>query len=86
MPKLGGGEVVRKIKAHPRLMNIPIIMFTTSADEDLIAKAYCTGANSFIRKPSTYDRLKDIVSLISRYWCEIVLLPRKECDIQEGTA
>jgi len=80
MPRLNGTDVLKKIKADQRLMNIPIIMFTTSAEEDLIAKAYCIGANSFIRKPTTFDDLKNIVDLISRYWCEIVLLPKKECE------
>jgi two-component system, response regulator len=86
MPKLDGSQVLKKIKTNSRLMNIPIIMFTTSSEEDLIAKSYCTGVNSFIRKPFKYDELENIVDLISRYWCEIVLLPRKECDIQEETA
>jgi len=81
MPKMGGIEAVEKIKSNDRLKDIPIIVLTTSDDEDTIAKSYCSGVNSYIRKPMSFDQLEHIVTIIGKYWCEVVLLPGKRgCD------
>jgi CheY-like chemotaxis protein len=80
MPNLNGIEILKRIKQDSRLLNIPVIVFTTSDEQDAIVKSYCTGANSFIRKPTTFDSLVNIADIISRYWCEIVLLPGHQCE------
>jgi two-component system, response regulator len=77
MPKMGGLEAVEKIKSNDKLKDIPIIVLTTSDDEDTIAKSYCSGVNSYIRKPMSFSQLEHIVNIIGQYWCEVVLLPGK---------
>ena len=82
MPRMGGIEAVEKIKSNDKLKDIPIIVLTTSNDEDTIALSYCSGANSYIRKPMSFSQLEHIVNIIGQYWCEVVLLPGKRgCDI-----
>lgn len=81
MPRMNGAEALERIKKDMRHKDIPIIMFTTSSEEDNVAKAYCLGASSYIRKPNTYEELQHIINIVGQYWCEVVLLPNKDsCD------
>jgi len=75
MPKKDGREALREIKADPVLRAIPVIVLTTSQAEEDIIRSYCTGANSYITKPVTFEKLVEIVKFIGRYWFEIVALP-----------
>jgi two-component system, response regulator len=75
MPKKDGREALREIKADPALRAIPVIVLTTSHAEEDILRSYGTGANSYIAKPVTFEKLVEIVKLIGRYWFEIVELP-----------
>jgi CheY-like chemotaxis protein len=77
MPRMGGIEAVEKIKANDKLRDIPIIVLTTSDDEETIVKSYCSGVNSYIRKPMSFSELEHIVNIIGQYWCEVVSLPGK---------
>lgn len=75
MPKIDGLEVLAYIKADAGLKKIPVIIFTTSVAEQDIIKAYDLGVNSFICKPSGFDKLVEVVREISNYWFGTVTLP-----------
>jgi CheY-like chemotaxis protein len=75
MPKKDGREALAEIKADPTLQNIPIIILTTSKQEEDILRSYQLHANSYITKPVTFDALVRVVSALGRYWLEIVELP-----------
>ena len=60
MPRKDGREALREIKEHPELRRIPIIIMTTSQAEEDIYRSYDLGANSFITKPVTFERLVDL--------------------------
>ena len=75
MPKMNGTEALQKIKEDENSKNIPIIIFTTTDEQDVIARTYCAGASTFIRKPTTFERLSYTIGILSAYWCEIALLP-----------
>ena len=84
MPRMSGQETLERMKADPHLKDIPVIIFTTSDEEDIIAKAYCKGASTFIRKPFDFEKLRHIAKIVSAYWCEIASLPQKdECPKRE---
>ncbi len=75
MPRMDGREALRAIKADPILRTIPTVVLTTSnADEDVL-NCYSLGANSFITKPVTYDRLVEVMRALGAYWFDIVDLP-----------
>jgi len=75
MPRMDGREALRAIKADPALRTIPTIVLTTSnADEDVLA-CYSLGANSFITKPVTFDRLVEVMGALGAYWFNTVDLP-----------
>jgi CheY-like chemotaxis protein len=76
MPRKDGREALEEIKSDPDLRTIPIVVLTTSkADEDII-RSYGNGANSYITKPVTFDKLVEIMKVLGRYWFEIVDLPK----------
>ncbi len=85
MPTMGGLEALKRIKSDPRLVNIPVIIFTTSGNKDVILESYCKGANSFITKPDSFGVLVDIIDTVSKYWCNIVTLPDSLCPIEKQT-
>ena len=78
MPKKDGREALREIKADPELRQIPIVVLTTSKAEEDILRSYDSGASSFISKPVTFDGLVELMKGLSRYWFEMVDLPRQE--------
>ena len=55
LPKVDGLEVLERIKSDPELKPIPVVMLTTSEQEEEIARRYTTGANSYVTKPASFD-------------------------------
>ena len=76
MPKKDGREVLREIRSNPNLRNIPVVILTTSKDEEDIELCYQLGANSYIKKPLSFNRLVEIVKTLKQYWFDIVELPK----------
>lgn len=75
MPRMDGREALNKIKQHPHLRCIPLIVLSTSCSERDIIDSYKSGASSFITKPATYSGLISMADLLGSYWLELVKLP-----------
>jgi two-component system, response regulator len=75
MPRMDGRQALEQIKKDPNLRHIPVVMLTTSKMDEDILSSYGLGANSFITKPVTFDRLVEIVRTLGSYWFDIVELP-----------
>ena len=75
MPKKDGREALKEIKEDTELCKIPVIVFTTSRQEDDIELMYQMGSNSYITKPSSFDGLLSIAREIEVYWFRTVELP-----------
>jgi CheY-like chemotaxis protein len=75
MPRKDGREALKEIKENPELRNIPVVVLTTSGEEEDILRTYDLGANSFIRKPVEFDSLVSIVKTLGQYWFQVVELP-----------
>ena len=75
MPKKDGREALAEIKANESLRRIPVIVLTTSKDEEDVFRTYDLGVNSFITKPVTFGGLVEVMRTWTRYWLEIVELP-----------
>ena len=78
MPRKDGREALSEIKSNPELCRIPVIILTTSNAEEDIVRSYDLGANSFIAKPVTFQRLVEVLQMIGNYWFHIVQLPQEE--------
>ena len=79
MPKKDGREALKEIKADINLRRIPIVVLTTSDEEEDIYRTYDLGVNSFITKPVSFESLVEIMKMLKLYWFEIVELP-SECN------
>jgi CheY-like chemotaxis protein len=75
MPKKDGREALAEIKADDSLRQIPVVVLTTSSDEEDVVRSYDLGVNSFITKPVTFAALVNVMSAWTKYWFEIVELP-----------
>ena len=75
MPKLDGREALKIIKQDPSLCDIPVVVLSTSALDEDVARSYQMGVNSFITKPVTFSGLVEAMNVLGRYWLEIVELP-----------
>jgi CheY-like chemotaxis protein len=77
MPRKDGREALLEIKAHPELRKIPIVVLSTSNSEADISSAYSLGANSFIRKTVGLEQFADLITVLNKYWFEVVELPHQ---------
>ena len=75
LPKKDGIEVLKIIKDDDGLKNIPVIMLTTSKDENEIINSYNFGANSFISKPVVFSDFMNAIHELHLYWCITNTLP-----------
>jgi chemotaxis family two-component system response regulator Rcp1 len=77
LPKKDGREVLAEIKADERLLKIPVVVLTTSAAEEDIARAYSHHANCYITKPADLDQFLRVVHAIESFWLTLVKLPSR---------
>lgn len=75
MPRKDGRLALSEIRADPELRGIPVVVLTTSREEEDVLRSYDLGANSFITKPVTFEGLVDVVRELESYWFELVRIP-----------
>ena len=75
MPKKNGREALAEIKADATLRQIPVVVLTTSKDEEDIFASYDLGVSGFVTKPVTFAGLVEVMRTWTRYWFEVVELP-----------
>lgn len=80
MPKKDGREVLREVKVAAAFRQIPVVVFTTSREEEDIAQSYELGANSYITKPAQFDALVEVMTRLGEYWLNVVRLPGHGAD------
>jgi CheY-like chemotaxis protein len=68
MPKVDGIEVVRQVKADPALRAIPIVMLTSSSEEQDLVRSYDLGVNGYVVKPVEFHRFIDAVKGLGTFW------------------
>ena len=76
LPKIGGLEVLRRFKKQPKIKRVPIVVLTSSGQDNDITTAYEHGANSYIVKPVDFDKFVYVASEIELYWLGTTVLPR----------
>lgn len=77
MPKLDGIGTLQQIKSDPRINFIPVVMLTTSADQNEIKTCFELGACSFITKPIQFDELIKKIKDLNLYWVITSELPKQ---------
>jgi len=77
LPKIDGREVLRRIRADERTRRLPIVILTSSKEEQDLMKCYDGGANSYIRKPVDYTQFTEVVRQLGLYWLVLNEAPPK---------
>lgn len=68
MPRVDGLEALRQIRAHPDTGMLPIVILTSSREENDLVKGYSLGANSYVVKPVDFDEFVSAVSQLGIFW------------------
>jgi two-component system response regulator len=68
LPRVDGFEVLQRIRKEERTRRIPVVVMTSSKEEQDILDSYGLGANSYIRKPVEFDRFFDATKQLGLYW------------------
>ena len=75
LPKVGGLEVLRRMRADARTRTIPVVVLTSSREEGDLVASYRLGVNSYIVKPLDFDRFFAAVSQLGVYWTALNQVP-----------
>jgi two-component system, response regulator len=78
LPKIDGLEVLRRMRDDPRTKLVPVVILTTSSEQQDILSGYGLGANSYIRKPVDFNELAEVLKQAGTYWLMINEPPRLE--------
>ena len=81
LPKLSGLEVLKRIRADARWKLLPVVILTTSKEEQDVIKSYGFGANSYIRKPVEFEEFAEAVRQLGLYWLLLNEPPPQEGNI-----
>ncbi len=75
MPRMSGHEALEAIRKDPGLCAIPVVVLSTSNQDDDVLRTYALGGNSFITKPPSFPGLVEVMRALDRYWFRLVEIP-----------
>lgn len=68
LPKIGGLEVLRRLREDSRTRLLPVVIMTSSVEEQDVVRGYDLGCNSYIRKPVDFEQFTEAVKILGLYW------------------
>jgi two-component system, response regulator len=71
LPRIGGLEVLKRIRSEQRTHRVPVVILTSSSEERDILDGYDSGANSYVRKPIQFDEFATAIAQLGVYWLMI---------------
>jgi len=77
LPRKDGREVLAAIKGDGNLRRIPVVVLTSSRDQEAVLTAYDLHANCFVTKPLDLERFTRVIESIEEFWLTVVELPKE---------
>ncbi len=68
LPKIDGLELLKQVKRYPALKCIPVVMLTSSREEQDVVKSYALGVNAYVVKPVAFDKFVEAIKQIGLFW------------------
>ena len=78
LPRKDGRAVLKELKSHPKLSNLPVVVFTTSQAASDVTQSYQLGANCYLRKPGNLTEFIAVVRSMAEFWLGFASLPPRE--------
>lgn len=78
LPRVDGLEVLRRLRADRRTRSLPVVVFTSSSEEEDVIKSYSLGANSYVRKPVEFEQFLEATKQLGLYWLVLNQAPPTE--------
>jgi CheY-like chemotaxis protein len=75
LPKVDGIEVLKQVRAHPDTHDLPVVVLTSSKEEQDVVSTYNLGVNSFVAKPVAFDEFAQVVADLGMYWVLVNRVP-----------
>jgi len=77
LPKISGIEVLQRIRQHKRTRLLPVVVLTTSNEEEDKINSYQYGANSYVRKPVSFEQFIEAIRQLEMYWLILNQVPKR---------
>ena len=74
LPRIDGLQVLQKIRADDRTKRLPVVIFTSSNEEEDVIRGYELGANSYVRKPVDFEQFAEATKSLGLYWLVLNLV------------
>jgi CheY-like chemotaxis protein len=82
MPKVDGLEVLRQIRSDPQFNLIPVVVMTSSREEQDVVRSYELGANAYVVKPVKFNEFVDAVKQVGAFWALINQPPEVQAGVK----
>jgi two-component system response regulator len=76
LPKLSGFDVLDRMRSDQRTKFVPVVLLTSSSQDEDMIRGYGSGANSFVRKPVKFESFLEAMRSLGQYWLEVNEIPR----------
>ena len=68
LPKIDGLQVLKELRENENTKRLPVVVFTSSSEEEDMIKSYDLGANSYVRKPVDFEQFSEATRQLGMYW------------------
>src|SRR5207244_4044885 len=86
MPRINGFDVLEEIKSDPHLKHIPIVIFTSSREDDDLVRCYQLGANAYVVKPVEFQNFIEALKAVTVFWTTVNQPPPESMGREHAAA